>query len=406
MTVEVLPLGVTCNLSCGYCYEHPIRDAGNFDKSYDLVKIKTSIEKHNYRFTIFGGEPLLVPIKDLEELWRWGFEKHGGTGIQTNGTLITDEHIELFKKYHVHLGMSLDGPDEMNDSRWAGSLEKTRLMTKRSADSLKKCLEQGISASLIVTLHAGNASTPEKLNKLKEWFKMYDGLKLKSSRIHLLEVDHVSLIDSSYILTEEQNIHAMLELSEFEKELVNFKFDMFKDIKKLLVGDDADTTCVWNACDPYTTRAVQGVDSDGEAKNCGRSNKDGVDHIKADAPGFERQLALYNTLQEFNGCYGCRFFMMCKGECPGTAVDADWRNRTRDCKVWYTLFEKFEMETINEGKFPLSLHPRREEMEMVMLKQFEQGKYVTIHSIAAQVKSMPEPTPIITPIVTMPDEVL
>ena len=140
MTVEVLPLGVTCNLSCGYCYEHPIRDAGNFEKEYDMDKMKNALSKHPTNFSIFGGEPLLVPIKDLEELWRWGYERNKYNSIQTNGTLITDDHIELFKRYKVHVGMSMDGPDEMNDSRWAGSLEKTRLMTKRSNDSLKKCI--------------------------------------------------------------------------------------------------------------------------------------------------------------------------------------------------------------------------------------------------------------------------
>ena len=68
-------------------------------------------------------------------------------------------------------------------------------------------------------------------------------------------------------------------------------FDVFSDIRKMLLGQDQSTTCIWNGCDPYTTRAVQGVESHGQRSNCGRTNKDGIDFVKADREGFERELA-------------------------------------------------------------------------------------------------------------------
>ena len=129
MSTELNPVGVTCNLSCPYCYEHPMRDAGNFTRGYDMAAMKKALEAANSPFSLFGGEPLLVPLADLEELFRWGLEKWGSNGVQTNGTMITPEHVVLFKKYKVSVGLSLDGPDELNDSRWAGSIEKTRIMT-------------------------------------------------------------------------------------------------------------------------------------------------------------------------------------------------------------------------------------------------------------------------------------
>ena len=57
------------------------------------------LEKEGGPFILFGGEPLLTDIDDLETIFKWGFEKYGGNGIQTNGTLITDRHIEMFKNY-------------------------------------------------------------------------------------------------------------------------------------------------------------------------------------------------------------------------------------------------------------------------------------------------------------------
>src|SRR3954469_7535161 len=98
MALEVRPLGVACNIQCLYCYQNPQRDAANIAASYDLAKIKGAIEIEGGPFTLFGGEPLLLPLKDLEELWAWGYERHGQNSIQTNGTLISDAHIELFRK--------------------------------------------------------------------------------------------------------------------------------------------------------------------------------------------------------------------------------------------------------------------------------------------------------------------
>jgi len=79
---------------------------------------------------------------------------------------------------------------------------------------------------------------------------------------------------------------------------------------------------------------VQGVEGDGRSSNCGRTNKDGVDFPKAEFAGYERYLALAKTPYAYGGCSGCRFFIFCKGQCPGTAIDGDWRNRTEHCSVW------------------------------------------------------------------------
>src|SRR6185295_1144419 len=115
MGVELRPLGVSCNIGCSYCYQNPQRDAGNVAQSYDLERMKAAVERQGGPFTLFGGEPLLVPLPDLEELFRWGHEKYGGSSIQTNGALISDAHIRLFKTYNVDVGVSVDGPGLLND---------------------------------------------------------------------------------------------------------------------------------------------------------------------------------------------------------------------------------------------------------------------------------------------------
>src|SRR5678815_3546443 len=167
-------LGVACNIQCQYCYQNPVRDAGNVPRSYDLDKMKAAIEAEGGPFSLFGGEPLLVPIADLEELWSWGLERYGHNSLQTNGTLITDAHLELFRKYKVHVGMSLDGPGELNDVRWHGSLEATRRSTAKAEAAIERLCREGMPPSLIVTLHRNNA-TADKLPRLCDWVRWLNG---------------------------------------------------------------------------------------------------------------------------------------------------------------------------------------------------------------------------------------
>ncbi len=101
MAVELQPLGVSCNVRCRYCYQNPLRDAGDPARSYDLEKMKAAVEAEGGPFVLFGGEPLLLPAKDLEELWAWGLERYGANAVQTNGVLIGDRHLHLFERYHV-----------------------------------------------------------------------------------------------------------------------------------------------------------------------------------------------------------------------------------------------------------------------------------------------------------------
>jgi uncharacterized protein len=376
MTVELRPTGVACNIQCQYCYQNPIRDADNIPRSYDLEAMKAAVEREGGPFTVFGGEPLLVPEEDLETLWAWGLERYGTNGIQTNGVLINDNHVRMFERYKVQVGISIDGPGELNDVRWAGSLERTREDTAKTEAAIERLCREGIPPSLIVTLHRGNA-TADKLPVLHDWFRRLEAMGITSARLHDLEVEGDD-IGSAYALSHEENIAAFLGFAALEAELSAMRFDVFDDMRNLLSGNDDQSTCVWNACDPYTTRAVRGVEGTGQSSNCGRTNKDGIDFVKAPVEGFERYIALYHTPQEHGGCAGCRFFIMCKGQCPGTSIDGDWRNRTRDCDLWKGLFRHLEDKMLDDGQQPLSASPERRQIESAFLELWSAGQSFTI----------------------------
>ena len=98
---------------------------------YDLDAMIATLDRLAEPFSLFGGEIMLTRRSDLERLMQLGFDRHGGVGMQTNGKLIEERDIELFRKYRVRIGISIDGPGPLNDARWAGSLPATRRATAR-----------------------------------------------------------------------------------------------------------------------------------------------------------------------------------------------------------------------------------------------------------------------------------
>jgi len=361
MGVELRPFGVACNLACTYCYQNPMRAAGNLRQSYSMEKMKAALVRAGSPFILFGGEPLLMRLEELEEIFAFGLERFGENGIQTNGALIRDEHIELFKRYKVMVGISIDGPGELNDARVDRKSSRTRETTARIEANIARLCREHRPPGIIVTLHRGNALA-EHLPAMCEWMRRLDALGIRSVRLHVLEVDDPKVAEE-LVLSARENVEAILGFAALQPELAGLRFDVVEEMKRLLLGREDGASCVWHACDPYATKAVRGIEGNGQSSNCGRTNKDGVDYVPADRHGYERTLALYHTAQEDGGCGGCRFFMMCKGQCPGTAIGGDWRNRSEHCSIWKYLFATLENQLIREGQAPLSIMPTRVERE-------------------------------------------
>lgn len=346
MSVEYLPVGIACNISCGYCYQDPMRDAGNINVPRNWPKVQEQLERLGQDFSVFGGEPLLTSMEHLEEIFAFGLKRFGKNGIQTNGSLITDAHIDLFQRYRVQVGISIDGPGDLN------SIRCTKELTRKTEKAISKLCMLSLTPSIICTIHKGN----NDLDRLLGWFDGLENMGVRHLNIHELEVECGR---DQLALSEEDNAKTFLEIYEWSK---NSKMNIipFADIRLLLTEEYPNVMCTWNHCDPITTTAVQGISASGDMSNCGRTNKDGVNWIKADKPGFERYISLYNTPQEHGGCQGCRYFAFCNGHCPGTAIDGDWRNRTSNCQLWYKLFSMIEQDLIVHG-YPIITEEQKNE---------------------------------------------
>jgi len=391
MPVEVRPLGVRCNLACRYCYDSPLRCSGRNSPRYDLDRIRAAIESRGEAFSLFGGEPLLMKEADLEALWALGLERYDDNSLQTNGTLINDNHIRMFRQYRVRVGVSVDGPDELNDLRWAGSLKRTRALTAKTHAAIDRLCREGMPPGLITVLHRQNA-TREKLPRLVEWMRQLDGQGVKAMRLHVLGA-HAERALKRYCLTCAEYLETLRALMELEPRLQSLRFDLFGDMRNMLLGKDRKSTCVWAGCDVFNTRAVYGIRGDGQIANCGSAAHDGVDYVKAECDGFERCLSLYQTPQSGAGCRDCRFFLMCKGYCPGSALDGDWRNRSEFCELWKQLYADLEGQLLEQGETPLSVSPLRPRLERYSLDHWRQGQMPLVESVIRKPAREPAETP-------------
>lgn len=375
MSIEVLPVGIKCSLSCKYCYQDPMRAGNNYSpREYSVEKMIASLDKLNSEFTLFGGEPLLTPIEDLHTLWAYGLKKYGKNGIQTSLSYWKPEFTDMFRKYKVDIGVSLDGPHDLNSPRCNTST------TSEIHTRFTNLIKEGFSVSLITTLHTANA-IDGKLDKLCSWFTMLASMGLRHGRIHLLEVDTTQA--QNLKLTEDEAYNAVVRISELD---VDINFDMFSDMTKLLTEQNPSVSCVWTGCDPLITPAVQGVMSDGSMSNCGRVNKDGINWVKSESPSsrqHERMQALYNTPEEYKGCKGCRFFFACKGECPGQSKD--WRERTDHCGLLKRLFSYTEDKLLAQGKQPISLRNDVSDFNLKTINPCHHGDHYDFKRIEATI---------------------
>jgi len=128
-----------CNLACKYCYNDDVRDPIMREETLrrTIEQTFTYVRKFEgnrlVSFIWHGGEPMIAGRsffeKVLEFQARYGTYVKCENMIQTNGTLINEKWIELFKLANFSVSISIDGPSSMHnefrvDRRGRGSYDK------------------------------------------------------------------------------------------------------------------------------------------------------------------------------------------------------------------------------------------------------------------------------------------
>lgn len=113
-TMLVLWTTSKCNLKCKYCYA---ATENKSDMSFDTAKSAIDYLKDNkLKIQFAGGEPLLN-FELIRKIYYYVSEKKYDVifQMQTNGTLITAEMADELKKINIAMGISIDGPPDINE---------------------------------------------------------------------------------------------------------------------------------------------------------------------------------------------------------------------------------------------------------------------------------------------------
>lgn len=141
-----------CNLRCRHCsgsWESAGEDlsVARAEKLIEWIRGGRSVG----RVVFTGGEPLLNPsLPAILELFRSGLDS--GLHVQTNGTLLTPEWVDLFLRLDVDIEISLDGYDAESVSLIRGPGVYDRVM-KNIAMLRERGFDGTIGMSMTTTRH-------------------------------------------------------------------------------------------------------------------------------------------------------------------------------------------------------------------------------------------------------------
>lgn len=315
---------LACNMNCQYCYENKWRKEAHPKIEYDLDAILVAIDKapEKQQIVLHGGEPLILPKRDVERILAAVFKKIGKSSIQSNGTTIDSEYMRMFEKYKTSVGLSLDGTGELNRYR---ADKKT---TSRLFSNLLEMHNRKINLSVIAVISKANAETDELLDKFEQFIATLCELKV-TGRINPC-VD-----DADCSLSEGRLIEVYKRLAWFIMSH-GWKWSPFTDMWNSLRGD-GHVVCVFRECDIFHTASAEVVLDDGSVSNCMRVSSKGL-YLRHPAEHKTRGDILSQVEQADGGCKGCEFWKNCTGGCPSQAIDNDWRNRTVLCSMYKEVF--------------------------------------------------------------------
>ncbi len=185
----IVKVAERCNLNCSYCYMYQHQDQSFLsrprfmsDEIFDSVLRRAREEcarPHRQMSLVFhGGEPTLIGPSRFERLAGKAREVLGEhlayIAVQTNGTLLDKRWASVLRALDVQVGVSLDGPPEINDrSRVDHFGRGSWARVVRGIDALRA---EGIEPAVLTVVTPGESGLPIFEHFLSEGLRHIDFL--------------------------------------------------------------------------------------------------------------------------------------------------------------------------------------------------------------------------------------
>ncbi len=347
----IKPASAVCNLDCEYCF-YLDRDADPYkdlparrmtmDTLERLVDTYLFYSYPNATFAFQGGEPTLAGLdfftKLVEFQQRFGRDgQNVSNALQTNGVLLDKDWCELFRAYNWLIGISIDGPEEVNDlyrfnraghGTWKKVMQGIEVMQKEKVDFNVLCV-----------LSQSNVHKP------KEIYKFFRGLGLDFMQFIPLSEFHPDGTPMPFTITPEEYGRFMCEVFDLwwpERRKVRVRF--FDNLAEALAGQKPGNCTMHETCDSYVV-----VEYNGDIYPCdffvekewklGNVNLDSWSEVSRRVRRYN--FAAKKTLAHPE-CQVCEYQSICHGGCPKSRHGPHKKFEDLDyfCQAYKMIFGK------------------------------------------------------------------
>ncbi len=328
LNIRYLILAVTsrCNLCCRYCYQEAGRDGEDMtDEVLDNALSLIAGQNAPCHVQITGGEPTLLPAKIARIGERCHAMTHRPTlAIQTNGTLLNSELVQLFKNNEIQVGISLDGPPDIQEDIRGKATETLR--------GLKLLEKHNIPFRVTTVVTNRNILHLDKLALLLASFAGSRGIGLDL------------LVDKGRTTSEKIRPASPKEMQQGMKQLVttlalvNSRRRIPIRLRELdLLGRRSSTSHAF--CRAATGQSLA-VHPDGTLYPCGQTMADPFFSMgTVMKPDFPENLPLTAIHLTSHRCRTCPLNGRCPGECPSRTHYTLDRSDPLVCSLYKALVE-------------------------------------------------------------------
>lgn len=351
--IIILKPTYACNYRCKYCYltNNTKSSCRRFDAAFAkrvLIQAKDYVlrsKRRELNIIWHGGEPLLWGIDNYRDVFDFMAKELQGlnykNSMQTNLSLINDDYIELFHNNNVHVGFSLDGTKEINDSlrvRSDGLGTYDVVMEK-----LSLCRKKGLSVGCIAV------GTRKHIGKIPQLYKLFCDNHINFKFNPLFKAGEAENHKDEFGITVDEYAQMAIEL-----------FDLWFDDDKNRVVESNFMEIASNIITGHTSSCMFGmncqdnfiaVSPTGYVVPCGRFCDENLleyaygnlhEQSLTEIIDNSRKTDAYKRWEsiEKGSCKRCEFFDICHGGCmhDGFLRSGDLKHKTFLCGAYKKIF--------------------------------------------------------------------
>ncbi len=339
----------SCNLACSYCSLGQKKDFRYINArmlsnimAYSC-KIARKRREKSVTFILHGGEPSLVDVNVYQDSIHFIKEQFSdieiGISMQSNGLAVSDELIRFIKENDVHMGISLDGSEEIHDGeRYTADYKPTY---NKILNNIQKLQNADIKVSCLMVL------TRNALDKGFEYLKYY-----AEKHIHL-KINPLLNYGGVYehpelLLHSGDYANYLIKLYEYSIENdISVTIAPIDNILQAIIYGQRIYGCTYNK---ECSRNFGCIDYKGNMYPCGRfCDMDlfrigNIDYYKGDFLDSELMCSILkrrNTRLP-NKCRKCKYLRLCNAGCSAeAAIGGNINGEPMLCEDYQMLFEYF-----------------------------------------------------------------